>query len=179
MRLKEEILRLHNEGKSYPQISKILNCGIGTISYHLNPNVKQATKANRDKFNNNNPLARKAYAYRYKRKVFGNKTRDYLRRSHVVKKSQTKSPKNPSFTYQDLLQHFGNNPTCYLTGEHIDLTKTDTYVFDHKVPVSKGGFNTLENLGLTTVKANAMKSDMLLEELYDMCEKVLRKAGRL
>lgn len=34
--MKEEILRLHKEGKSYTQIQKVLNCAKSTISWHLN-----------------------------------------------------------------------------------------------------------------------------------------------
>lgn len=38
--MKEEILRLIREGKSYSEIENILNCSKGTISYHANPAVK-------------------------------------------------------------------------------------------------------------------------------------------
>ncbi len=35
MALKEEIRLLHNQGKSYKQISKLLDCSKSTISYHI------------------------------------------------------------------------------------------------------------------------------------------------
>lgn len=41
--LREKILDLHSQGLSYNQIRQQLNCSKGTISYHLNPEVRQAT----------------------------------------------------------------------------------------------------------------------------------------
>ena len=38
--MKEKILDLRNEGKSYNEISTILGCSKGVISYHCNPKVK-------------------------------------------------------------------------------------------------------------------------------------------
>jgi len=41
---KEKIFELRKEGKSYKQISEILNCSKGTISYHLGPEQKDRSK---------------------------------------------------------------------------------------------------------------------------------------
>lgn len=38
--MKEKILKLREEGKSYNQIQKILGCSKSTISYHCSPTVK-------------------------------------------------------------------------------------------------------------------------------------------
>lgn len=43
MNLKEDILRLRSEGKSYRQIEAELNCSKGTIAYHLGDGQKQKT----------------------------------------------------------------------------------------------------------------------------------------
>jgi hypothetical protein len=43
MELKEKILKLKSEGKSYRQIQKILGCSKGTIAYHLGDGQKQKT----------------------------------------------------------------------------------------------------------------------------------------
>ena len=46
------ILKLHNEGKSYSEIQKILGCSKGTISYHLGSGQKEKTVGrNRDSRN--------------------------------------------------------------------------------------------------------------------------------
>jgi len=48
----KDILKLHNEGKSYSEIQKILGCSKGTISYHLGSGQKEKTVGrNRDSRN--------------------------------------------------------------------------------------------------------------------------------
>lgn len=42
---KENILKLHAEGKSYRQIQEILNCSKGTIAYHLGKGQKEKTRS--------------------------------------------------------------------------------------------------------------------------------------
>lgn len=39
--MKEQILKLHNEGKSYNEIAAITGASKGTISYHISPKVKE------------------------------------------------------------------------------------------------------------------------------------------
>lgn len=59
--LKPEIIRLHEEGKSYKEIVKILSCSRGTISYHLSDEAKQKAKLRTKKcreINKKNPLNR-------------------------------------------------------------------------------------------------------------------------
>ena len=43
MKHKEEIIRLHKEGKSYKEIKEILGCSKGTISYHVGEGQKEKT----------------------------------------------------------------------------------------------------------------------------------------
>lgn len=69
-----------------------------------------------------------------------------------------------NFTYQEALANFGKDTKCYLTGIPIDIYKED-YQLDHIIPVSKGGTNDLENMGLTIPIVNQMKSDLTVEEL--------------
>lgn len=45
MELKEQILKLKEEGKSLRDISKLLGCSGGTVSYHCNPKVKEKVLA--------------------------------------------------------------------------------------------------------------------------------------
>ena len=44
---KDEIIRLHSEGKDYRQIKQILSCSLSTISYHLSNKTKQDTRRRR------------------------------------------------------------------------------------------------------------------------------------
>lgn len=39
--VKNEILRLRSEGKNYEQIAKLLSISKSTVSYHVNPKVKE------------------------------------------------------------------------------------------------------------------------------------------
>lgn len=86
------------------------------------------------------------------------------------------------FTVDDIIEKFGDNPVCYLTGQPIDITKPRTYHFDHIVPSSKGGSNSIENLGICTKEANMAKSDMTVEEFVKLCNMVVnhncRSRGR-
>lgn len=81
------------------------------------------------------------------------------------------------FTLQDALSKFGDNPSCYLSGVPIDLDLPGTYHFDHVVPRSRGGDDSLGNLGLTTRQANLSKSDLPLDEYLDLCRQVLQNHG--
>ena len=41
--MKEDILKLRNEGKTYNEIQEILGCSKGTISYHCGEGQKEKT----------------------------------------------------------------------------------------------------------------------------------------
>ena len=45
--MKEKILQLRNEGKSYKEIREILKCSKSTISYHCGDGQKEKTKERR------------------------------------------------------------------------------------------------------------------------------------
>lgn len=45
--LKNSILQLKSQGKSYNEIAEILNCSKGTISYHCSEKTKEKVKRNR------------------------------------------------------------------------------------------------------------------------------------
>lgn len=80
-------------------------------------------------------------------------------------------------TEQQVIDKFGENPKCYLTGKEIDISKPRTYQFDHKVPASRGGTNTIDNLGICSRTANLAKSDMTHDEFIEFCKTVLIHHG--
>lgn len=80
-----------------------------------------------------------------------------------------------SFTVDDVINKFGEKPKCYLTGVEIDIYQTTTYHFDHIVPVSKGGDNSINNLGICTKMANMAKTNMTYDEFVELCKKVVEQ----
>lgn len=158
--MKEKILKLRDEGKTYSEIQSILGCSKGTISYHCGEGQKE-------KSNNRLKKLRKEKSLLRKIQVFKNRTNDFQRTRGKDREY------NINFTYQDVLDKIGNNPVCYLTGKPIDLDDIKSFQLDHRIPVSKGGDNSLENLELTLKKANQSKHDMTLEEYLELCIDVL------
>ncbi len=80
----------------------------------------------------------------------------------------------PTFTVEDVINKFGENPKCYLTGEQLDIYQPRTYAFDHIIPASRGGLSSIDNLGLCTKQANMAKSDLTPDEFYKLCKKVIQ-----
>ena len=66
----------------------------------------------------------------------------------------------------------GSNPIS----SAIDLTINE-FQLDHKIPVSRGGKNTLDNLGITHEVVNKMKGNLLVDELIGWCIKILENNG--
>lgn len=85
--------------------------------------------------------------------------------------------RKPTFTVQDVIDKFGETPRCYLTGEILDIYQPRTYHFDHKHPVSRGGSNALDNLGVCTADANIAKGILTEGQFIDLCRRVLEHNG--
>lgn len=164
--MKERILTLRSEGKSYNEIKNILGCSKGTISYYCGD--KQDEKAK---------LRQRANRANVKSKV-NRKIEFFLRNSVNGFKREVKSREvNSLMSNDEAYQKIINNPFCYLTGRKIDLEDMKSYQLDHILPRSKGGSNELENLGLTCRDANQSKTDLTVEEYIALCAEVLEHSG--
>ena len=86
------------------------------------------------------------------------------------KKGQT--PIKP-FTYLDVIKKFGENPVCYLSGRSIDYNAKG-YNLDHLVPISKGGSNELDNMGICLQESNFAKHTQTKEELLKLCKDIIK-----
>jgi 5-methylcytosine-specific restriction endonuclease McrA len=179
--MKEEILKLRSEGKSYNEIVKILNCSKGTISYHCG--IGQKTKSlnrlrkNR-KQNNLKYRIQKFSSIKIPTKVKISAKKFNFKRS-LYRKLYDFFNASPNLLSDKevFLEKMNSNPYCYLTGRKIDLTDTPSYNFDHIIPVCKGGSNSFDNLGLTCKDANHSKSYLTVEEYLSLCKEVLEHNG--
>ena len=65
---------------------------------------------------------------------------------------------------------------CYISGRSLpeDFSEIE---LDHIDPESRGGSNDISNMGPTLRRSNAMKSDMTVEELLELCKDTLEYHG--
>lgn len=183
---KNDIIRLRNEGRSYNDISKELGCSKTIVSYHINESTRSRAKLHAQKVHpfqtklyrfNRTDCVPKNTAYERKRKKTVNdrllaKIRTFNRQGAAGTMYDKKS-----FTIQDIIAKFGEKPKCYLTGIEIDIYETHTYEFDHIIPRSRGGQNTLDNLGIVIKRANQAKNNMTPDEFKNLCKLILEHDG--
>lgn len=63
-----------------------------------------------------------------------------------------------------------SNGKCVLCGKSVKFKKMTV---DHKIPLSQGGTNAMENLQLSCHTCNLMKSGLTETELYDRMKEML------
>lgn len=185
MSKKEQVEKLISEGKTYKQIMEIMQVSRSTVVYYR-CNQKEKGRLRVTKYREKqHPYGRKIEHFIDKK--FNNKKdiKQSYKNRQLIQAKITKFHKNRktgeyskmSFTIKDVIEKFGENPKCYLTGDKIDIYQPDTYQFDHIIPASKGGENTLDNLGICTKDANISKSNHSLDEFLLLCEKILKNNG--
>lgn len=169
--MKEQILELREQGKSYREIKKLLNCSLSTISFHCGEGQKEKNYIRHKKSIKSNVL--KTKADRFKSRNLSEKSRSFQRRdgSKLIPREEY------NFTVKDVLNKIGNSPKCYLSGEDIDISNPKSFHFDHIFPASKGGNNLLDNLGITSSIVNKMKHDLTIEEFLAKCKEILEYQG--
>ncbi len=173
--MKDEIIRLWNEGYSYNNISKMLGCSKGTISYHCGKGQKEKTGIRRKKRRENILLAKVERFLYAKKKNVTESIRKFQKRDNSFK-DKINPNISKTFKWNDVIEKFGENTKCYLSGEEINLYENN-YNLDHILPTSRGGNNSLDNLGITHKIVNSMKSDLTPDELIEWCKKILEYNG--
>lgn len=169
--LKEKILELRLQGKSYNEICKELDCSKSAVTYHCGEGQKEKSAKRQRELRKDLVILQRVQ--KFKTRKITDKTRDFQRREG----RKLKNKQEQNFHYKDVIEKFGFKTKCYLTGREIDLSKPGDYQFDHIVPPSKGGSNDLDNLGILCKEANTSKSDLLVEELFELCKEILEHNG--
>ena len=183
--LESEILTLRASGHSFRQIESILECSKSLISYYLSEDQRVKSNYRSKMYKRKNAVATKLKRFRAAQskllgKIKSRKAKD-ARKAMVSKRYDFlkfgEEMENDRFDIDQAISAIGDSPKCYLTGEAIDLSDSSQYSFDHKVPRSKGGDNSLSNLGICLWQANRSKSDMTIDEYISLCKKVLEYNG--
>jgi CRISPR/Cas system Type II protein with McrA/HNH and RuvC-like nuclease domain len=187
--MKEQILKLREGGKTYNEIMKILGCSKSTISYYCGENQKEKSKNRRNK-RRENILLVKVERFKHRkqkeiqvlekdiktRKDVVESIRKFQKRENGVSSDGINKELPLTFTWENVLEKFGENTVCYLSGKPINLY-VNNYNLDHIVPSSKGGDNSLNNMGITHEIVNKMKGDLTPEELINWCITILEHNG--
>lgn len=115
----------------------------------------------------------KEYIFQNKDRIIGYrkklKEKPYYYLISRVKSFQKKGKCTIPFTYLDVLERFGENPVCYLTGIPLNLNDPKGFSLDHIIPLSKGGLSNLDNLQLTLLHLNIMKYDLSVDDFIKYC----------
>lgn len=176
--IKQQIIILDKQGYTRPEIVKLLKCSKSLVCYHLSTGQKEKARIRLNKRRKANPLIQKLASFLTVSKIRRVRQPKYNTKLLLKLKLETFfKEKNkymkPTFTVDDVLNKIGKNPVCYLTGESIDISKPRTYHFDHIIPRTRGGENTLDNLGLATKQANQAKFNMTHDEFLKFCKQVV------
>lgn len=169
-----------NPDFTYQQIADAAGCAKSTVCYYLGKN--QRTKSNhrqRAKRGLDHPFQKKLECFREstkdckKRPISSTLERQLYNKLGKYTSSQRGITMKPTIALEDVINKFGENPKCYLTGQPIDIYQPSTYHFDHKIPRTRGGDNSLANMGICTKQANYAKRDMTPEEFIAFCKSVV------
>lgn len=180
--MKDKILKLRAQGQSYRDIVKTVGCSKATVSYYCSRNEKEnVSRRNRDR-RRIDPLFQKVDNFKQTRmpsgfKIISNK------HPHSVLSLRLKMFKihrlmhHVKFTRNDVVAKFSEHPVCYLTGRKLNFNVPSTYALDHRIPRSRGGDNSLENLEVCCQEANSIKGTFLIPEMLGLCKEILIHHG--
>jgi len=150
----------------YNEIKYILGCSKGTISYHCGEGQKEKTML-RGAINRTKRI-------NIIKKKLSRFTKDKIRN---FKKGTRGGETDSIFNYTSAFKHINDAKHCYLSGRPIDLENSRSYHLDHIIAHSKGGKNTLKNLGVACKEANMAKNDLSVTEFIALCKEVCEHNG--
>ena len=146
-------------------MSEIVGCSLDTIFHVFTPREKKPKQL---RFKFKTPYYPSDNIYR----KLSLKVGDFKGRGNNGSVGR-KTPE-ANFSREDVLKKIGEDPVCYLTGDKIDLSKSNLYSLDHIIPSSKGGDNSLGNLNIAIRDANLAKGALTLEVFISLCKRVVK-----
>lgn len=171
MRVKEDILRLRAEGKTYRQIQEILKCSRSTISYHCGN-----TEGHMARCRERTRKSREKSKTKALHKVHEFISKDPYRIKNY-RRTRVDGQITSSFSNITAVDVILKTEFCYLSGRPIDLANSASYHLDHKIPVSRGGKSTLSNMGVACAEVNKAKNNLTVDEFIQLCKDVLINFG--
>lgn len=163
--MKDRILELKEQGKTYREIQQELGCSLSTISYYCGNNQKEKTR-----LRVSNLRKSPKYVAKYKADTF------------IGRKRNNKLPFNKEYIKRDLnhkqiVDKILESKVCYLSGRKIDLSDGNSYHLDHIDPYCVSENSSVDNMGVACTDANMSKSYLSLEEYIKLCKDVLEHNG--
>lgn len=174
--MKEQILELRNQGRTYHEICEQLGCSKSTVAYHCGVGQKEKNRRRTQKRREDTVILKRVENFQYDRRL-KDKSEDFQRERFYNDRKKKLGKRSLKFGWKDVIDKFGWETECYLTGRRIKLNEPRTYQFDHIEPVGKGGQSSLDNLGICCREANQAKHDMSVGELLNLCAEILQHHG--
>jgi len=181
--LNKQIIELRKKGLSFNQIAKKLKCSKSTVSYALRKKTRLLAKQKNDNLPPHyKKIQNKLYTFKNPRIRKTPTPIWYLNPTprQISKAITTKAhtfQRKMSFNYKDVHKKYGDHFSCALTGRPLKFNEPHTYEYDHIMPHSRGGDNSLSNLQILCPEANQAKGMMTDEEFKDLCKEVIIHAG--
>jgi len=181
--LNKQIIALRKKGLTFNQIAKQLKCSKSTVSYALRKKTRDMVKAKNElKPHYKHTIENKIYTFKAPKPRTPSNKAWYLNQSprQISKSISTKAStfqRTMTFNYKDVYAKYGDHFPCALTGRPLEFNEPQTYEYDHILPTSRGGDNSIDNLQLLCPEANKAKGMMTDDEFKDLCREVIIHAG--
>ncbi len=179
-----KILALRDKGYSYNKIVEELGCDKSLVCYHCGKGQKEKNKFRANRNIDNVRLIKKLSHYKHRIQNYyeytDSETRKFEEKLNAKIQQFRKAIENmkeSKFGLEELKEKITKTEFCELSGRKIDYHNTRSWHLDHKVPVCKGGDNSLENCSILCREANQAKHDMSVYEFIMLCKDILEHNG--
>ena len=118
-KIKEQILDLRDQGKTYQEICDILSCSKGAVAYHCGDGQKDKVRDRVKKNTSSNPLLKKISCFCGKSRTFSTlqhssrkKQLTLVYKIYTFRNHRFGDNDMINFTVEELIDKIGENPVC-------------------------------------------------------------------